>query len=209
MITVSGHALGRAIRRVNHARLHQERHARPILDTIHLELYPVGWLRLVAADNYRLAVADVLIEPTEAGPPYEFGPFNLMGDDVARLLAFLPTDHSRVQLETRTDVAKGPTIVLTVPGVSRSITLRGMDGTYPAYAQIIAEKGPTGTPIAVNIRYLREVGGRTAKGDHVHFGDTVTVTVGRPDRMFVVADEKDHFTEYIMPVRQDPKETQR
>jgi DNA polymerase III sliding clamp (beta) subunit (PCNA family) len=153
--------LALSIDRVKHAMATDQ--ARPILAGMHFEIGPAR-LRLAAADNYRIAWADIGLEPVEDRERS----FTIARSDVLFLLRWLraykgrdrnglvPTLVTLTVSEERLEVVIGrPDTVLRKIAPVLSFWL--VDGQFPNYAALIPEKAETPT-VALNVRYLEDVG---------------------------------------------------
>jgi DNA polymerase III sliding clamp (beta) subunit (PCNA family) len=158
-ITLTASDLALSINRIKHAMATDQ--ARPILAAMHFEITR-DRLRLAAADNYRIAWADLELDPDEGRDRS----FTLTRDDVLFLLRWLKAYPGRNR-------AYPPPVTLTV-GVERIEVTIGrsdtvmrkvtpvlsfwlVDETYPDYKQLIPDKADKPT-IALNGLYLEEVG---------------------------------------------------
>lgn len=160
--------------------------ARPILGTVCFEPAPDA-LRLVAADNYRIAMYDVPLVAAEVAGTAQFaGRPVLRRADVKALRAILAPLHGPVTLT----VADGR---LGVDWKDGNAEFRFMDGTYPDYALILRPEAPP--TVTVNPKYLAEAGRAFGKAI------TVAVEIAGPLSPVVLRGAGIPFVEVIMPVR--------
>ena len=160
-ITLPASDLALSMDRVKHAMAADE--ARPILAGMHFEI-GAARLRMAAADNYRIAWADIGLEPVE-GRDHSF---TIARADALFLLRWLraykgrdrngltPTLVTLTLPEERLEVTIGrPGTVLrkVAPGLSFWL----VDGQFPDYASLIPEKSEKPS-IALNVRYVEDVG---------------------------------------------------
>jgi DNA polymerase III sliding clamp (beta) subunit (PCNA family) len=175
VIEVGAKALDTALGRVIHAAAENE--ARPILCTILFEGDEQGF-RLVAADNYRIAVATLLSDDASG-----FGRIPLAVEWVPTLRAFLKTCKGNVILST----AK---LRLIVTSPSASVSLRTVDGTFPNYASVIPTSGPA---YGINPAYVADTA-KATKGLILRLAKNADVTAP-----FLI--EAEDYREAIMAVR--------
>lgn len=154
---------------------------RPILTCVLIEGDEQG-LRLVAADNYRIVVADV----TE-GDFTEIGRINLPKDQVPILRAFLAKYKRDVEISHADDK-------LTATDGTDTVTLRLMWGTFPNYRAAITEVPVARTTVRVNQRYLLDAL-KAVKG-------AVVTQLDLPDAaLSTIYVRADGYSEWIMPIR--------
>lgn len=145
IVDIRSKVLDEALGRVIHAAGDSD--ARPILATVLFEGDADGF-RLVAADNYRIAIAELLEDDHSA-----FGRVPVPVTFIPTLRAFLKAHDRLVILEVKADK-------FIVRDASDALSLRFVDGTYPNYASIIPKDGAT---LGVNPAYLTDAA-RATKG---------------------------------------------
>lgn len=179
MPTISFHApdLARALRLVKHAAAKEEN--RPILATILFEADDKGF-RLVAADNYRIGIADV----DASGDLETFGRVPLPVDELPAVLAVLAGWKEAV-----TVAADGEHLTFTTK--IRTVTVRTMHGTYPRYETIL---GGDRTDIGINPKFLSDLGKATKDAE-------ARLSIGAWNTPVEVEIESLDYREYIMPIR--------
>lgn len=178
-ITVEAPAFVKALSNVRHA-LARDR-SRPVLHCVLLESNERGF-RLVASDNYRMAIASV---PGDSQPA--FGQRLIDADDVTLLLRFLKGRSGLLLIE-----ATEPTVTFTT-GLY-GLTLPLVLGTYPDTA-IVEGAVNALTTMGVNVDFLREL----PKGP----GPLLRMTVGGPKDPILL--RGDGWREYIMPALLAPE----
>jgi DNA polymerase III sliding clamp (beta) subunit (PCNA family) len=179
-LQVTGHSFLRAFDAVEHAAARDE--SRPILTTILLDVDDKG-ARLVAADNYRIAVADLEVNENEGVT----GRFPLVRADLALARKAMPKSVYEVAFAVEEHLAS---ITVIWPGMLASVHV--MDGTFPNYRQVI----PAGRPIvALNARYLGDL--KRLAGN----GEVPVVTMRYTSPLEPVSFEADGVREVVMPVR--------
>lgn len=136
--------LYRAINLVKHAVAQEPE--RPILTTILFEGDADGF-RLVAADNYRIAIAE-LTEPD--GDVADWGRVAIPFTELKPLLTVLKAELGNVTL---TFAAAKNRVQLS--GKDWSIETVVMDGTWPNYRAVLPERNGHGA-VALNAKYLRD-----------------------------------------------------
>jgi DNA polymerase III sliding clamp (beta) subunit (PCNA family) len=168
-------AMDKALGRVWHAVATDEE--RPILATVLFEGVAQGF-RLVAADNYRIAIATLSEEDHS-----DFGRVALPRMYVSTLRAFLKAWKRTVSVKV-----EGERLVV---GDSRDqLALRYMNGTFPNYASVIPNGGPV---VGVNPKYLADTAAATK-------GLILKLTKGETlEAPFVITAED--YREAIMAVR--------
>lgn len=177
---IESKALNAAIGRVIHAVADNE--ARPILNCILFEGDEDG-LRLIAADNYRIAVADVA-----EGDYSALGRINLPMDQVAILRAFLAKYSRSFALSHADDK-------LTATDGTDTVTLRLLHGTFPNYRAVIDVPVPRST-LNVNPKYVMDAM-KALKG-------AADVQFDLPDsRLQTVYVKATGYSEWIMPIRHE------
>lgn len=160
--------------------------ARPILATVCFEPVPDA-LRLVAGDNYRIAMFDVpLIEGADT-EQFSNRPV-LDRADVKALRAILALLRDNVTL-TVADSRLG------VHWKDGNAEFRLMDGTYPEYAQILRPETPPTVFLAP--KYLVEAATAFRKAG----GYTLGIEIADPLSPVVLRAPGVPFVEVIMPVR--------
>lgn len=179
-VDIGSKELNAAIGRVWHAVADEE--ARPILTCILFEGDADG-LRLVAADNYRIAIVDVA-----EGDFTAIGRINLPRAQVTILRAFLAKYKREVIVSH--DGSK-----LTATDGTDTVTLRLMDGMFPNYRAAITEVPVARSGVTVNPQYLIDAmkalkGALT--GTRIELPDAALQTI------YVKADG---YSEWIMPIR--------
>lgn len=159
---------------------------RPVLTTVCFEQGGDG-LRLVATDNYRIALYDVRL--LEGSTAEQFATRALLGRESIKLLRYMLRPLKGPVTMTRTKER------LRFVWISGAIELRLFDGTFLDYAPPIA---PGGTPkIAVNPLYLAEAGAAFAKAGCTVLG----LEIAGPLKPFVLRAEGCPLVTVVMPVR--------
>ena len=176
---------------------------RPLLEAVRVEIDYPGFLRFVATDSYRMAIADVKIDNLafECSENKVLEPFNLAGD-FKPLFTMLKADkqHARVIVEERT--------VLVCVGTGAQVVLDRLEGTFPDYRQIINDVkwSKENQECAYNPAFMGDIG----KAAMIFCNETrrnattpVRISNGGKDRpsRFSVAYEKDTLEQWLMPVR--------
>jgi DNA polymerase III sliding clamp (beta) subunit (PCNA family) len=153
-----------AILRVEHAMADDM--ARPVLATIRVERLEGTdpGLRLVAADNYRIAWADIHMDAEGFTEP-----FLIRRNDLPLLKAWLKSAGMVVSMEVESETTSVPPVVVGLPprdlteswltfkGNHRAaLTLRLEPGTYPDWSQVM----PVGPQMVIGINpiFLRDLG---------------------------------------------------
>ena len=160
-ITLPASDLALSVDRVKHAMAVDM--ARPILAGMHFEI-TAARLRVAAADNYRIAWADMSLDPVEDRERE----FTIARSDVLFLLRWLkaykgrdrnglvPTMVTLTVSEERLEVVIGrPDTVLRKIAPVLSFWL--VDGQFPNYGQLIPAKSERPS-VALNVRYVEDVG---------------------------------------------------
>lgn len=190
-ISCSSKALEGALKRVEHAMADDE--ARPILAGVLLEGDKLG-LRVVAADNYRLAIADIA-----DGDFSELGSVCVPRDELGIVRAFLkvwPKDHP-IHIERRSSgpMTGQPSLVLSDD--YRRVEVRLYDGMYPNYRILLTAKKSDRESIGINPAYLVEASRSVPKGEVV----AIRLPATRAKLSAAVQVSGKGYTEIIMPVR--------
>lgn len=179
VVLVQSKALNAAIGKVIHAVAAEPN--RPILTCILIEGDEHG-LRLVAADNYRLAIADV-----DVGDYTAIGRINVPHAQVLILRAFLAKDSREVAL-----THDGQT--LTAKDGFDTVLLRLMDGKWPNYQAAIVDAPVARTVVHANQRFLldslKALKGATATRIELPDNELQTVYV-----------QAEGYSEWIMPIK--------
>lgn len=185
-VLVSSKALDTAIGRVSHAMGSDD--ARPILAAVLIEGDKAG-LRVVAADNYRVAVADVT---TDDRSP--LGKCVLPRDQVPLLRTFLKGRDRMIQVTVSNERTR---IDFDDMGY-RSIQLPLIFGTYPNYAALLGEAPGERSAVGINPAYLAESAKALPKGQ------TLAVRFPKPANLNrAVLVTATGYTEIIMPIKTD------
>ncbi len=153
-IAISSELLLGAIKRVEHAVADEM--SRPILSTIRVEILDKGedsGLRLIAADNYRIAWADIRADSEGFGDP-----ILLRRESLPLLKMWLKAAITMVTM----DVSKDRQSVAFSSGRWGTITVPLQDGMYPQWKQVI----PSGPQMVVglNPKYLADMGKSLGNG---------------------------------------------
>lgn len=190
MITVSASELEVAIKRVRHAAATDK--GRPILATILFEGRDRTTIRVVAADNYRIAIQDVRAVDDDGHDGNDAMAIGRSPVDVVDLRLLMPFLAMTRKRTLKLSVADGR---LRVDDGFRSIDLRVVDGAYPKYEDVVDMYEPKAVSVAVRPEFVADVG--KALGAHAAF---MKLRFGGPfDPVFV--DGVDGYREIIMPVR--------
>lgn len=153
-----------------------------------------GQLRLVAADNYRIAYAEIAADTLSDEPL-------VLSLDVA--LALLKDCKALKVPESVTITWDNPDgVTLTYHGTTRRV--RGIDGTFPNYVQVIPIDRDNDVTIGLNARMLADIAALTDAKRPTRYGygqnvGTLRVTFAGPTDPIIVRGE--YGTEIIMPVR--------
>jgi len=194
-LVVMSDDLGDALGRVLHAVAPDE--TRPILSTVLFEGDERGF-RLVAADNYRLAIATVTDEACDLGR------VPVARSEIAMLRAFLGAYRGdrEIAIEFRegpdfAGMAKTPAnrLRLAISDAYRSVSLLVIDGTYPNYAEIVSV-AKRREKVAVNPSYV--VDAARALSKNAPTGMRIEIPINPKDPVLVAATD---YVEYIMPIR--------
>lgn len=177
-ITVHAPDLVRALKLVKHAAAKDE--ARPILATVLFEGDAEGF-RLVAADNYRIGIADL----TVTGDREAFGRVPLPIRELPVVLAVLADWKEGVEVASADDR-------LTFTTKTRSLTVPAMTGMFPAYMSVV----PAGErkDLGLNPAFLSDLGGATKNA-------VARLRVGEWNVPLEVVVAELDYREFIMPVR--------
>lgn len=191
--------LSAALDTISHASFDNE--ARPILASILFEGDETGF-RLVAADNYRMGVAE--LEVLEDSDTQGFGRAVVSRDDVPgiRWLLKLAKRHKGTPVPvsiSRATGSDGEPDLITFSVLSTVITVQAINGVYPNYQEVLAGAIAKGNrTFAFNPRFLGEAG-KALRGSPI-----VEVLVSDPlSPIVITADSGDgeRYRELIMPVR--------
>ena len=191
MITVHADELAFAIKRVRHAAATEP--MRPILSTILFQAVDPDTIRLVAADNYRIATQDVKVgrsDDDDAGA-MAIGRTPVDLTDIKWLLPFLAV-HKRAAITITLSDDKR---TMRFSTNWRSLDARVVDGTWPAYETVTDDARAKADRVALRPEFLTDVAkslGKTTPAMTMRFGDPL-----HP----VIIDTTDGYTETIMPVR--------
>lgn len=183
-LTVTSKAFDDAIGRVAHAMAPDE--GRPILSGFLLEGDAAG-LRVVAADNYRLAIADVADGDFSA---FRFGGVVVPRDQVPVLRAFLKVRKRDVTIESLPPH-------LVVADSYGSVTLRTIDGKFPDYRVLLHKKRGDRQVVGINPAFLTDAARALPKGLPM----AVSVPTAKGGLGAAVLVTVRGYTEIIMPVR--------
>jgi len=180
-VTVHSKRLIEGIARVKHAAATNPQ--RPVLNTIAIEGDDKG-LRLIAADNYRIAIAEIDEQASD------FGQALVWLRDVPLLLSVARATKGRLEF-TRSDDR------LTVSGGSLSLTVRLCDGAYADYrSEHLQWDAGDRQVLGVNPAFLGDV--MRALGPHT---GVARVYFGGPEQPVLVEAESGEFRSLIMPLR--------
>ena len=181
-VTVHSARFVEALGLVAHAA--SQRYERPVLNTIVVDADDKG-VRLIAADNYRIAIADVSDEASD------FGRAMIWLRDIPLVKSILRAHRGSAELSVDDTSAR-----LTVAAGPLSLTVKLCEGQYPDINHPNLKWGRDGRrQIAVNPQYLSEVTRALAKQTaaiRVYAGETPETSI------LVTADD---FREVIMPLR--------
>lgn len=159
--------------------------ARPILTAMLFEKVD-GGLRVVGADNYRIGIAEIrdvacdfdrLLVPREAAKRL----IRALKEAKTGEVGIIAGDHKAIFSHDGTYD-------------SWILTFREIDGQYPNYMQVVRSIEEDGQTIAINPRYLAEMG---------KVSDSPAVRVYVEDKLspVVIWDKEAGYREIIMPVR--------
>lgn len=183
--------LAMAIDRVRHAAGDDE--TRPILATVLFEGDADGF-RLVASDNFRIAVCEV---PLAEGDPAGFGRHAVHTWDVDLVRALLKSVGKStlpVVLEAESDPVDGQRAMTLSHGHrAPRLVVRVVDGTYPNYAAVFDRPGRE-PRVAFNPRLVGEALAAAKKWDSMNRLELGTSV----DPMVLVGEG---FREAVIPVR--------
>jgi len=183
-IVLDAAALRKALGRVRHAVAGDE--ARPVLTTVAFQADGES-LRLVAADNYRLATMTIDVA---SGSVESATPFLLQKGDIGHLRAFLK-DYDTSPLLVARDAQ-----TVTFAHGRRSVTYVTLDGVFPDYRSLV-ETATTPDPLAVVGVTPALLDGLQAGSD----GAPLWMFVGATETPIVFASGVDSYREYLMSVR--------
>lgn len=163
---------------------------RPILASVCLEGDDKG-VRLVAADNYRVAVFDLIdasdvLEQPEA---MALGRRPISDMELRALDAWLASCGGSVIV-----TAKERTI--TFAAGSRSLTVATIDGTFPEWPQVFPDDDRPGVTVAVNPKYLAEA----AKAAATSRTGTIELVIGKPWEPVLLRVPGAELREVLMPI---------
>lgn len=162
---------------------------RPILNGVLFEGRQ-GQLRLVAADNYRIAYAEIAADTLSDEPL-------VLPLDVATTLL---KDCKAAKMPDRVTITfdkTGATIAFDF-GATRNV--RVIDGTFPNYAQVIPIDRENDRTIGLCGKHLADAMALTARSRYVKdAGNNLRITFGGPLEPIIIRGE--YGTEIIMPVR--------
>lgn len=181
-ITVASADLDAALARVAHAMAPDD--SRPILAAVLFEGDTRGF-RLVAADNYRLAIADVTRLDASA-----FGTLVLPRDQVPVLRAFLKVRKRQVEL-----TAEGLHLIAT--DSYSTVRLRAIDGKFPDYRILLNKKRGDRQVVGINPAFLTDAARSLPKGLPM----AVSVPTAKGGLSAAVLVSAEGYSELIMPVR--------
>lgn len=179
-ITIYAPDLARALRLVKHAAADDE--ARPIIATILFECDEQGF-RLVAADNYRLGIAKV----EASGDVASFGRVPLPIGELPIVLALLAGWKEAVTVSSDGER-------LTFATKVRSVTVRAMQGTYPAYEMVVA--AGKRSDVGINLAFFADLGKATKDA-------VARIRIGAWNTAVEVVVADLDYREFIMPIRLD------
>lgn len=174
--------------------------ARPILTTVlfaaspPIERWSLGGLRLVAADNYRIAIYDLRVVDGSAAALGESG-LPLRRDDVDVLRRLLKAQRRAVDIRIRVRDRR-----LRFEAGGSAVEAMAMDGTFPKYGELFERPDLSAPPlatVALNPGFLADLGKAFGKRPHavVEVRDPLTPVMVRTD------DDLGRMTEILMPVR--------
>jgi DNA polymerase III sliding clamp (beta) subunit (PCNA family) len=199
-VTVKAADLRQALGKVKHAVAKDE--GRPILTCVHIHGHE-GKLRLAAADNYRIAIADVEIVEGDATELKANLPRWAMSivDNLLRGYGTKTYLASRqVTLEIVEGGHGGSRLMVAEPG-GDAITVRLMEGMFPNYLSVTEIEGRE-FRATVHAEYLEQMAA-AAKSYGIGNLD-ILMADGMTSIDFVLSvDQKEHgaYREIIMPVR--------
>lgn len=177
--------LYRAINLVKHAVAAED--ARPILTTILFEGDADGF-RLVAADNYRIAVAEIEEASGDVG---DWGRRPIPLSELKPLLPILKAEKGEVRLSLETDGRRAH-----LAGTDWGIDFRVMDGTFPGYRAVLPNHNGHAA-VALNAKYLRDA---FTAAQASETGISV-LHVGDPLVPIEITVKSVGYREIVMPVR--------
>lgn len=187
-IIVNSRDLAQGLGAVVHAASTDEN--RPILHGVLFEGRQ-GQLRLVAADNYRIAYAEIAAD-TLADEPL------VLPLDVATAL-LKDCKALKPYAGPVTITWENPDAVTLAYGTTTR-TVRAVDGTFPNYAQVIPIDRENDRTIGLCGKHLADAMALTARSRYVKdAGNNLRITFGGPLEPIIVRGE--YGTEIIMPVR--------
>jgi DNA polymerase III sliding clamp (beta) subunit (PCNA family) len=181
--------LWRAITRVKHAVGDDE--ARPILGCISLEPSVEG-LTVVAADNYRIAWADIDVDELV---PWEASDVLIYRADFRSLLAWL-AERRKTDQPLLLELEPTKTLTLTVAGLG-SLTVNLFSGMFPAWRKVIPPR-PDLPTVVLNPQYLADAGKAVIRDALLEAGIVRVYAVEPLAPVFITGG---HGGELIMPVR--------
>ena len=169
---------------------------RPILAGILFER-ELGTLRLVAADNYRLATAELTVDEYSPGPwskavvPIEEIP-------LVRSLLAGRNGHTKPGPVTLTRSTPGNEDYLLIETMTGQLRLHVVQGNYPNYRGILEGKKDEvdRRTLTVQAKYLNEI----AKMPRTNVG-SVKISFAGPQDPIKVTTTRMNYTETIMPAR--------
>ena len=183
-VTVNSGRLDKGIRSILHAVSRD--YARPILTCALFEGDSSGF-RVVGADNYRIAIADLEVL---GGEPEGFGRAAVPSEELNGIKWLLRRQPASDVTLSHQDAR------LTLTAGSRSLTVDLLDGTYPNYAELFVAAKP-GPVMGLNPAYLTDVG-RALRGQpvvRVEFRSALLPLI------VTAGDDGEAYREAIMPVR--------
>ncbi len=190
-VKVRGDDLKDAIDLVRHA-ADQVGYARPILAGILLERDDV-FLRLVAADNYRLATAEIKIDEYSAE---SWRPAIISIQEIPLIRMLLGGRNGHVKPGIWTTLTRVDDTHLDVETQAGLVRVHLIEGKYPNYRDVLAEKRDAAERRAYTVKaaFLNEV----AKIPRAKVG-TVKISLAGPKDPIRVELTRMNYTETIMP----------
>lgn len=156
--------------------------ARPILGCVLFEGDERG-LRLIAADNYRIAIADVATDEFSG-----WGRITIQRDQVLILRAFL-AKYSRDVTLRHADAT------LTATDGTDTVTLRLFEGMYPNYRAAITDVPVVRSVVHANPKYLMDA----LKA--VKNATAARIEIPTDNELLTVMVKAEGYSEYVMPIR--------
>jgi DNA polymerase III sliding clamp (beta) subunit (PCNA family) len=180
-VRVDATSFREALTRVEHAAAKTPE--RPILNGVLLEGDETGF-RAVAADNYRIAVAEI---ETVSDNGLDFGKAVIWLSECAVIKAFLKGSRDEILLSHSDGTFR-------IDDHKRTLTVTTIDGQFPNYRAVLGPK-PNAIRVGVNPTYLGDLGKIKAESG------VVEVWVAAPTDPLRVESRGTGYSEYVMPVR--------